>query len=208
MGGITVTHRLKIAKIVPFRYPRSWNSSNDISSKTISQIALKLYGRHWSDIEIQNAKIVPFQYPWRPSWNSSNNVCVEVLRPSQPKGVMSSVVSLPNHTFTGQALSSKRLTNIVDILSPETDKWYLLQNRKFDWVKTWWEASVSSFSFLFLFLPCPSLWSPLLSLLSLFSLSLGDDTKWPTRVDMSLNPNTINQWWEASLWHHSEIQNC
>ena len=30
-------------------------------------------------------------------------VCVEVLQPSQPNGVMSSVVSLPNHTFTGQA---------------------------------------------------------------------------------------------------------
>ena len=30
-------------------------------------------------------------------------VCVEVLRPSQSNGVMSSGVSLPNHTFTGQA---------------------------------------------------------------------------------------------------------
>ena len=30
-------------------------------------------------------------------------VCVEVLRPSQPNGVISRVVSLPNHTFTGQA---------------------------------------------------------------------------------------------------------
>ena len=30
-------------------------------------------------------------------------VCVEVLRPNQPNGVMPSVVSLPNHTFTGQA---------------------------------------------------------------------------------------------------------
>ena len=29
--------------------------------------------------------------------------CVEVLRPSQPSGIMSSAVSLPNHTFTGQA---------------------------------------------------------------------------------------------------------
>ena len=29
--------------------------------------------------------------------------CVEVLRPCQPNGVMSSAVSLPNHTFTGQA---------------------------------------------------------------------------------------------------------
>ena len=30
-------------------------------------------------------------------------VCVEVLGPSQPNGVMLSAVSLPNHTFTGQA---------------------------------------------------------------------------------------------------------
>ena len=37
--------------------------------------------------------------------------------------------------------------------------------------------SVSSLSLLFLFLPCPCLSSLLLSLLSLFSLSLGDDTK-------------------------------
>ena len=29
-------------------------------------------------------------------------VCVEVLRPSQPNGVMLSAVSLPNHMFTGQ----------------------------------------------------------------------------------------------------------
>ena len=46
---------------------------------------------------------------------------VLVLRPSQPNGVMSSAVSLPNHTFTGQAQSSKQLTSIVHILSPETD---------------------------------------------------------------------------------------
>ena len=30
-------------------------------------------------------------------------VCVEVLWPSQPNGLMSSAVNLPNHTFTGQA---------------------------------------------------------------------------------------------------------
>ena len=46
-------------------------------------------------------------------------VFVEVLRPSQPNGVMSSAVSLPSHTFTGQANSSKRLTSIVHILSQE-----------------------------------------------------------------------------------------
>ena len=46
-------------------------------------------------------------------------VCVEVLRPSQPNGVISSTVSLPNHTFTGQ--SSEQLTSIAHILLPETD---------------------------------------------------------------------------------------
>ena len=37
---------------------------------------------------------------------------------------MSSAVSLPNHAFTGQAKSSKRLTSIVHIHSPETDNCY------------------------------------------------------------------------------------
>ena len=39
----------------------------------------------------------------------------------------------------------------------------------------WFISSVSSLSFLFLFLPC--LFPSLLSLLSLFFLSLGDDTE-------------------------------
>ena len=48
--------------------------------------------------------------------------CVEILRPIQPNGVMSSAVSLLSHTFTGQVKSSERLTSIVHTLSPETDK--------------------------------------------------------------------------------------
>ena len=30
-------------------------------------------------------------------------VCVEISWPSQPNGLMSGTVGLPNHTFTGQA---------------------------------------------------------------------------------------------------------
>ena len=41
--------------------------------------------------------------PLKPYFYVVNFVCVEVLRPSQPNGVMLSAVSLPNHTFTGQA---------------------------------------------------------------------------------------------------------
>ena len=47
-------------------------------------------------------------------------VCVKVLPLNQPNGVMSGAVSLPNHNFTGQASSSKWVTSIVHILSPET----------------------------------------------------------------------------------------
>ena len=48
-------------------------------------------------------------------------VCVEVLQPCQPNGVMSSTVILPYHTFTGPTKSSKQLTSTVHIPSPETD---------------------------------------------------------------------------------------
>ena len=51
MGGITVTQRVRFAKIVPFWYRRwlpwwpSWNSSKDITSQTVSWIESKLDGR-------------------------------------------------------------------------------------------------------------------------------------------------------------------
>ena len=57
-------------------------------------------------------------------------VCVGVLQLSQPEGVMSSMVTLPNHTFTGQAQSSKCLASIVHILSPKTDNWPSWINRR------------------------------------------------------------------------------
>ena len=41
-------------------------------------------------------------------------VCVEVLRPNQPSGVMSSAVSLPTHVYWAGLL-----TSLVHILSPE-----------------------------------------------------------------------------------------
>ena len=43
------------------------------------------------------------QNSWLATEPLTKPVCVEVLWPSQPNGVMSSVVSLTNHTFIGQA---------------------------------------------------------------------------------------------------------
>ena len=53
-------------------------------------------------------------------WLSTLNggfVCVEVLQPSQPIGAMSSVVSLPNYTFTGRLshIRHKLWTKICEI---------------------------------------------------------------------------------------------
>ena len=42
-----------------------------------------------------------------------------VLKFSGPVNQMSSAVSLPNHSFTGQANSSKWLISIVHFLSPK-----------------------------------------------------------------------------------------
>ena len=75
-------------------------------------------------------------------------------------------------------------------------------------------SSVSLLSFFFLFRLCPTLSSPLLSLLSLFFLSLGDDTKWPTRVDLScrktptqsINQITSKQQWSRSVCAYTESE--
>ena len=60
--------------------------------------------RLWS-CGVKGVKIAPNLEPHR-WWSCGVEgvfVCVEVLRPSQPNGVMSSAVSLPNHMFNGQA---------------------------------------------------------------------------------------------------------
>ena len=59
---------------------------------------------------ILDFRLEQFSYFWSTSHpvtsrqvSSQLFVCVEVLRPSQPNGIMLSAVSLPNHTFIGQA---------------------------------------------------------------------------------------------------------
>ena len=53
----------------------------------------------------------------------------------------------------------------------------------------------------------PSFSSPLLSFLFLISLSLGDDTKWPIRIDGTLNPSTMsNDTVMSSQWRTSAME--
>ena len=50
-------------------------------------VDIKMLGDQYLDKRLSNSKFI----------------CIEVLWPSQPSGVMLSMVNLPNHTFSGQA---------------------------------------------------------------------------------------------------------
>ena len=64
---------------------------------------------HLSCLEQASLDVVPdvlsvsIRYTCRCTYMLVDFVCVEVLRPSQPNGVISNMVSLPDLTFTGQA---------------------------------------------------------------------------------------------------------
>ena len=79
----------------------SYLPSSLFSQPTIPKI------QRFSRLLISYFPAVYWKYTTNQPWKQKNDwtmfVCVEVLRPSQPNGVMSSAVSLLNHTFTGQA---------------------------------------------------------------------------------------------------------
>ena len=92
MGGKNILHRLLI-KLFLFEFEHHYQ-------QFLSHV-VTVSGQRWDPASILYKSTAdrywPFSYPDRLF------VCVEVLRPSQPNGVMSSAVSLPNHMFTGQA---------------------------------------------------------------------------------------------------------
>ena len=80
--------------------PCQWDLATDKAKPPMS--AAKWQGNDQTDLQCQGKTLSPPD-PMRYLSGLAWFVCVEVLRPSQPNGVMSSAVSLPNHTFTGQA---------------------------------------------------------------------------------------------------------
>ena len=128
---------------------------------------------------------------------------------------------LPFHScssfFPVPLFLSSPLLLLLSVFLPFSGRLHKMTHKGWRVIKPQHNQSVSYFlrkqdlaTCLFLFLHCPSLSSPLLSLLSVFSLSLGDDTKWPTRVDMSLNHNTVSQFYiflESRIWHFIQIVN-
>ena len=74
-------------------YKKKKRSSSWLANSVVSDLHCLLRSEYLSS----------FWYHLERCFNFIIFFCVEVLRPSQPNGVMSSAVSLPNHTFTGQA---------------------------------------------------------------------------------------------------------
>ena len=78
-----------------FSHPGDRENSDQHVDLYFGQLFIVHLGKH-------HFKFKPVYFYWCET-SPFPAVCVEVLRPSQPNGVMSSAVSLPNHTFTGQA---------------------------------------------------------------------------------------------------------
>ena len=81
----------------------------DVALQFIEQICKLLESIIMLSRSLQICFILSWEMPWCLSLTNIKLilvkllfVCVQVLRPSQPNWVMSSAVSLPNHTFTGQ----------------------------------------------------------------------------------------------------------
>ena len=64
---------------------------SDDSHRLLSLIFSEIYS-------LQIQYVVHYNFALRWLW-----VCIEAFQPNQPYGVMSSVISLPNYTFTGQS---------------------------------------------------------------------------------------------------------
>ena len=95
---------------------RYYPQKNEIYYYNKSDLSMNLTFTHKENLLFHTVVHLILVGGFEPSenWNKNENkmncnvrkclfVYFEVLRPSQPKGVMSSAVSLHNHTFTGQA---------------------------------------------------------------------------------------------------------
>ena len=145
MRSITVTHRFRIAKVVPFQYPRwpprqpSWNFSNDISSKSISHWAETLWEaleRH-RDSELLRLFCSDIQ-------DGRHGGHLEILQttsPPKPK------VGLSQNLMGSITVTQRfRIAKIAPFRYPRWPailkffKRHLIPNNKSDWAETWWEA--------------------------------------------------------------------
>ena len=94
-----------LSRIILFIIYLSSPECRDLASSHLHQLSKEMMGE-----EVFQLNDATPTYATRPmslykvrQETSPQGLCVEVLWPSQPNGVMSSAVSLPNHTFTGQA---------------------------------------------------------------------------------------------------------
>ena len=117
--------------------------------------------------------------------------------PKTSRSNMNFLIGVPNTEYTRCPVGWLGEAKVSCILLTEASSWYLLTDGQglLSLQKVKVEEECFHFFCFFTFIHFPfspvPLFHFLYCILSLFSLSLGDDTKWPTRADVSLNPNSI-----------------
>ena len=110
---------------------------------------------------------------------------------------MNFLIGVPNTEYTHCPVGWLGEAKVSCVLRHWASNWCLLTVRQglLSLQKVKVEGECFYFFCFFTFIHFPFSTVPLFyllyCLLSLFSLSLGDDTKWPTSVDVSLNPNSV-----------------
>ena len=121
---------------------------------------------------------------------------------------MNSLIVIPNTEYTRCPVVWLVRQRCRVSYVTEASKWYLLTVGQgllsFQKVKVEGECFYFFCFFTFIYFPFSPvpLFHLLYCLLSLFPLSLGDNAKWPTRVDVSLNPNSIKSVTRCAVTKH------
>ena len=144
MGGIVATWRFRIAKFVPFRYPR-WSSILKFFKRYLLPNSKSDWTETWweaSQWHRDSELLKLFRYP---IWPHGSHL--EILqRTSSPKPIRLSQNLVGSITVT-QLFRIAKLKSFCSISKMATAgailkvfKWHLLPYYKSDWAKTWWEA--------------------------------------------------------------------
>ena len=121
----------------------------------------------------------------------------KITKQKSSRSNMNFLIGVPNTEYTRCPVGSLGEAKVSCVLRHRAFNWYLLTVGQglLSLQKVKVEGECFYFFCFFTFIHFPFSTVPLFyllyCLLSLFSLFLGDDTKWPTSVDVSLNPNSI-----------------
>ena len=143
MGGIKVTQRFRIAKIVPFRYPR-WPPHLEILQTTSPKRQVRLSQNLMWGITVTVVRDSELLKLFRSDIQDGRHVghleIHQMISPPKPCQIEPKLYRRHRSDIEIQICKDCSVPiSMAAIL--KFFKRHLLPNRKLDWAKTWWEAS-------------------------------------------------------------------